>query len=824
MATSSQSSISLSWSLNPNGGEVKNYSVRISLNEDFSNFSLKENVTSPLEINNLNSNSTYFYEIIAENSFGQSSYKGKINTLDVLIGALPLSVSGITTNSSVLTWSSSLTNTKFKLSYATSSSMLNATTMDDVLSPLNLTNLLPNRDYFVRITSSSDSSSIVSFKTLLNSTVEASECVSASSSSAYYVSENGNDLGAGTCTAPWKTLSKVNSMTFSPGSSILFKRGDTFYGTLSPKPSTGSTITFGAYGTGAKPILTGLTSFSSWTNVATNLWESNLSVGSTPPNLVVIKGVNTPMGRYPNSEFLKYTSHSGNVSITGTLPDSPNWKGAEVVIRKHHYMLDIADITSHSGSTLTFANPGNNDVPSDGFGYFVQDHIRTLDVQNEWYYNPSTQKIVIYSVGDPGPVQVATVKNVISVSYPGGPYITQNLKFEDLSIRGSNSDLVYFEKTQGITIDRCDLSFAGSSGIYNRWNKNISISNSTIHSANKNGISVLSVDGDYTIINNRISDVGMSPGMIGRIGTNFAMRAITMSYFEPSAKVNISGNSITSVGYHGIEFTSAYQILIKNNYISRFCSVIGDGGGIYTYAGGENNNYDKTKRIIESNIIVDGQAPSQGAPVGQYSAHGIYMDNRTHSITIVNNTMANNLGGKGYHGNDNFNILFKGNTLYNNNRFQFGLANMDVATPTRNFEMTDNIFFSKNKSDACIHTGDVRSTLLTNMFTHSNPANNIFARPLGDAKVFYWYNYAINPADVLRRQTLDEWQAANPGIELNSQYSTKTVSSEQDILFEYNQTASSKVIKLEANYVDVNGTSHSGSITLPPYTSIILMK
>ena len=75
----------------------------------------------------------------------------------------------------------------------------------------------------------------------------------------YYIKNGGNDLLSGTSDSDaWESISKVNSFSFSPGDSILFKRGDTFVGTLTP-PSSGTVgihITFGAYGTGDDPIIT----------------------------------------------------------------------------------------------------------------------------------------------------------------------------------------------------------------------------------------------------------------------------------------------------------------------------------------------------------------------------------------------------------------------------------------------------------------------------------------------------------------------------------------------------------------------------------------
>lgn len=77
----------------------------------------------------------------------------------------------------------------------------------------------------------------------------------------YYVDAvGGNDSNSGTSTGTaWKTLEKVNSITFLPGDSILLKAGSTFTGTLWPKGSgtDGNPITVDMYGTGNKPIIAG---------------------------------------------------------------------------------------------------------------------------------------------------------------------------------------------------------------------------------------------------------------------------------------------------------------------------------------------------------------------------------------------------------------------------------------------------------------------------------------------------------------------------------------------------------------------------------------
>jgi len=94
----------------------------------------------------------------------------------------------------------------------------------------------------------------------------------------YFVSNAGNDLYPGTSPdSAWATIAKVNAATFNAGDNILFNRGDEWRGesiTVGWSGTESNPITFGAYGTGAKPIINGASVITTWNESPANVWRT----------------------------------------------------------------------------------------------------------------------------------------------------------------------------------------------------------------------------------------------------------------------------------------------------------------------------------------------------------------------------------------------------------------------------------------------------------------------------------------------------------------------------------------------------------------------
>jgi hypothetical protein len=72
----------------------------------------------------------------------------------------------------------------------------------------------------------------------------------------------GLDTNPGTLAAPWQTLAKVNGYTFPAGAQIFLKKGERWVNQTLIVPADG--LSFGAYGTGANPIIDGSLTMTGW--------------------------------------------------------------------------------------------------------------------------------------------------------------------------------------------------------------------------------------------------------------------------------------------------------------------------------------------------------------------------------------------------------------------------------------------------------------------------------------------------------------------------------------------------------------------------------
>ncbi|MDN3654812.1 right-handed parallel beta-helix repeat-containing protein [Ferruginibacter paludis] len=645
----------------------------------------------------------------------------------------------------------------------------------------------------------------------------------------YYVSASGDDSNDGlTINTPWQSLAKVNQSSFAAGDVILFKRGDVFYGTLKVPANN---MSFDAYGTGNKPVLTGFETLTSWTNMGNGIWKTNVSRGSNGLKIVTINDKMQRMGRYPNYNvtdggYLSYEgTNSGTPSVTDNqLSTSPyNWKGADIVIRKYSYVFEVCPITDHTEGTLSFTlpkdfqnSPLTDGFTSAGYGYFIQNDIRTLDSFGEWYFNQSSKDLSVYFGNvDPSSLQIkaATIDTLFNCGEAGfgtsGTPHYSNITVKNLALEGANKIAFFSFNGQNITIQHCNLNNNGSGVVM--WSvANSLCDNNTVSNTLDLAIAQLGEFSSPTkVTNNNIKNTGLMQGMGGN-GAD-AYKGIWTS----GDNTLIQNNRVDSTGYTGIYFNGS-NVMVKNNYVTNYCAILDDGGGIYTWG-----DHTKANRIIEGNIVINGIGARQGRPENSAMTWGIYTDGASSYVSIINNTVSKADGG-GYMMNTGQDILLRGNTFYdvpvaiNINRFP-GIGSQPLCRRNNfmaniNYPEVSNFFYWNGQLNLPVVT-DIQSDLKAIGTWDSSYYRSDLSAP------FDWYYHLtfggtfVDPA----AENLAQWQNYVNGD------AHSVVLSTAPHVFQYNATSNPVVYDFaDRSKKDPQGNVYNNSATIPAWGSMLL--
>ncbi len=576
----------------------------------------------------------------------------------------------------------------------------------------------------------------------------------------YFSTTSGNDtrtaLQAQNPVTPWKTIGKLNSSfsTFLAGDSILFCRGDSFPGSLLIQKSgtAAKPIVFSAYGSTLKgtPQISGLASVSNWVNKGNGIWEGTCPNSGSAVNVVLLNGAFQTIGRYPNASavnkgYLTFTSHVSNTQITdNTLTASPNWSGAQLVLRPNRWVIDRDSITLHNGNSIQY-NSSSGYTPIDNFGYFIQNHFSTLDQTGEWFYNAGTKSLDMFFANGyqtSSHILASAVNNLI---YLNGQ---NNIIFNNLSFIGANADAVYINNAGNITIVNCTIGFSGGNAISASNTTGLRIVSNHISNTSNTALALSTNCNGSSILSNVIKNTGTHPGM-GQSGND-----TYDGIFIVGSGNTIEYNAIDSVGYIGIDFAGD-SVLIKNNFINHFTFSKDDGGGIYTWTGASNSAVS-ADRNITGNIVINGMGAGAGtdSPL-DLPSEGIYMDDNTGFVNISGNTVAN-CGDNGIYIHSAHNITLHQNTVYNNTK-QLEMGH-DAICPNcliKNNSLTDNIFFSKWINETVFGF----ETIGNDIAAFGAFDSNYYCRPYDD-NIDMYNTYAVSGTSVTAMQDLPIWQSA----------------------------------------------------------------
>lgn len=617
-----------------------------------------------------------------------------------------------------------------------------------------------------------------------------------------YRGENG--ASDGSRRRPYANWLQVPSL--QPGDSVFFKRGDVFPLNATLQIQQGGTqnrpIYLGAYGIGAKPVLSAMARLQGWTKSANGIWYT---ASATEPTIVVVDGVVKGKGRYPKDKYNLYTINPSNASSVTEIADAslaggPSWVGAEVVVRNGGQTCAYRTVTDQTGDgTLVLNAPVKS--PNNNYGYFFRNHLHTLTAPGDWMYNKAEGRVYMY-LGSDTAHNVQVARDVDETVFTNRSYLT----LQNLTIEGATENGIKLKNARHVLVDSCEIRYCfngcatdGGSAAKKPMKEGATdnvYSHNYFHDITSTGVRVMTTCPRFTFEYNTLANIGMVLGT-GDQGTTSGI-----GMYLIASDMTVQYNRFLNIGFMPIYFRRN-NILIKNNYINGFSFTKDDTGGIYgwTEKGSEADN--ATNRVVEGNIVLNGQGKSGAGNNGaNFRANGIYMDFADH-VTVRNNVVQN-VSGYGLFIHQASGNTVQDNIVYNAGR---GAANFEENSkgrnPLRNTDFSNNVILASGG----------RLLKFTRKLSDNEDQFGLFANNVyggtGDTRV-------DANGEAL---SMDAWQKASK-LDPKSLFQNNS-----DVRVEYNETGSPKTVNLGGKrYRNLKTNAVvSGTLTLQPYESAALL-
>ena len=661
-----------------------------------------------------------------------------------------------------------------------------------------------------------------------------------SAQTTFYVSSlTGNDSnnGASPATA-WKTVDRVNQSIhlLTPGSSALFERGGIYYGSMDAKNISGTAgqpITFGAYGEGEKPVISGAKQITGWTKTGENLWKAYVPDRPGRMDVLFINGQKFYPARFPNHGYRTVTNRFPNGLQDNTLnfPDG-YWNGATVAYKvTDYYILRNTAARSYADGRIEMTERTNTEFPNPGWGYFIQNHINAIDTIGEWVYDQQDGMLTLCTRENPNEqlVEYMYKKCAIDINKSFSQnrdcyFIIENLCFQhyqEFAISG-----IY---GQHLTI-RNNVFRNGMTALYITGFDDCRIIENTVTDMEINGMTVGN-NQHSNIHKNTIRRIGVSlDGGQNGGGTCYGIMMGIVINSVMSNNNEITMNHIDSIGYCGISFGFAQNLLVKNNVVNHTMLSLSDGGAIYTM----DRNAQKLNNKIIDNIVLNSIGNSAGTPYQRVQTRiglspGIYLDDDVANLVVDGNTVSNCGAGIFFHGSTGNQV--HGNVLYNNTYFNI------LAAETDKHSFTNNDLQKNYIHGTCLPTPEyalygigipnlIYSMSDVNISTAQLAANNVIDNNYISAP-FTSYFASLIPAAAFSDRTT--WtRLTNFDVHSRAEpvpYALSGAESPDEFaVLVYNPTPKDTVIQLNHTYMSFDSIVYAGSIHLQPFKSAILFR
>jgi hypothetical protein len=523
-----------------------------------------------------------------------------------------------------------------------------------------------------------------------------------------------------------------------------------------------------------------------------------------------------------------------------------DWSGAVVHIKNIRWSMLDRLVASSSGHTLTL-NQGLSCLVSGwgtcaGWGYFINNHLSTLDQDGEWYYDPDLGRVYLFSTGGlPAAIEGSVIQEQAATLRHGGIMLsdgsaTAYVTIDNIEIKnwfnhgigtpgGMYGDIYHHITVQNVTIKDPDAMGVNLSSWLERPSNGrkglrggyaLTFTNNIIDGANAFGIS--GYFATSTFEGNTIKNIALIENL-GRSGMGCGTTSSECTENGDGLRIRLyderdSGygntlryNRFEKTGYNAVDVFGPGTTLEKN-FITLACYSKADCGGVRVF--GETSLSSTTVHDIQiiNNIIVDIPGNVDGCESTRAAfGMGLYIDNYSRAVEVRGNTVVNTtISG----------ILFQhstgqivDNTVFNASSGTEFSGQVDLGGSDTKVTMTGNALYALGQSAWTLYAGSV-SSLSTSDY-------NYFFHPYVNKHIAYGPSWS--------RLTFAGWQSLS-ALDSHSKtnWFTQLAGETSRARIFYNSNRIPAAFDLGSRkYLDLDQNPVTGSLTLQPFSSKILV-
>lgn len=485
----------------------------------------------------------------------------------------------------------------------------------------------------------------------------------------YHLAPDGDDsrtpAQAGDPGTPWRSVSKVATVTLQPGDSILLQRGGVWRDSLriARSGTVSRPIVVAPWGAGAEPPeIRGTDSL--WAPSVDGARRAKLPPGRVA-RAVFSGRTPVPVARFPDTGWVIATAVDGDTALTAPALAGRDWTGASIHLRTSMWTLETHRVVRSDAGRVVFDRKAIYGPP-DSVRFYLTNHGAGGE-DDSWHQSFSDTTLAWK--GGSGSVEVSVRSVGIDLA------TSSHVRVEGLRIFGTGLQGVKSNGT-GVQVRNCQFLSPGLLGV-SFLGREGRFTDNRIEGANNGALVGYGVghrlEGNTvraTAQARRLGPDGMGSGCCGG-------RAIELS----GDSGTIARNDVDSTGYIGIGFRGRWT-LVEENRVAHSCMTTDDCGGIYTWTG-QFDAVGSEGSVIRRNVVADPVGAPSGWPHPWDAAQGIYLDDGSHDIRVDSNVVSGSASGIFFHNNRR--ATARGNVLFGN-RVQVRLAHDGLAGPGDMFD------------------------------------------------------------------------------------------------------------------------------------------